>query len=199
MNPSSTSRRRRWPWILAAILVTPCVAVALAAASYLSLNRDAAVLRREVMAATGADWQTKIQLSLGRATLWVARTCLACVPDTKMAEAQAALRVVRSVSVGVYRTAAPTSGWSREKLFAETDRTMQDRGWRRLVGVADRRESVLVYLPADSGDLQRICLAVVQGRELVVVSASLDPGAMADFVSQQLSHGHRRYPPSLLM
>jgi hypothetical protein len=186
MNSSispSPRRRRRWPWILA-ILFSPFLLLAVMAASYLTLNRDAAVLRREVMAATEASWNTKIQLSAGRITFWVVRNCLALVPDKKIGEARAALNAVRSVSVGVYQPAGAKLAWSREQLFNETDRTMHDRGWSRLVGVADKRDHVLIYVPTGSDEVRCICLAVVNGRELVVVSVSIDPDALAELVTK---------------
>lgn len=196
MSPSNTPaprRRRLWPWILA-ILISPVLLLAVAAISYLTLNRDAAVLRREVMAATDATWNTTIQLSAGRITFWVVRSCLAFVPDGKIGEARAALDAIRSVSVGVYKPAATNLAWSREKLFNETDRTMHARGWTRMVGVADRRDHVLIYVPAGSDAVRRICLAVVNGRELVIVSATVNPDAIADLVAH---HAGKHLPLKL--
>jgi hypothetical protein len=192
-NPPSPRRRRRWPWILA-ILGSPVLLLALAAVSYLSLQRDAAILRSEVMAATASDWHTKIQLSAGRFTFWIIRSCLAFGSDEKVREARAALNAVRSVSVGVYRRSEATSAFSREQLFNQTDRTMQQRGWTRLVGVADRRENVLIYVPTDSAEPSRVCLAVVHGRELVVVSARLNPAALAELVA---NHAVKKLRPKL--
>lgn len=191
-------RRRRWPWVLAAVLLAPFLIAGVAAASYLTLSRDAAILRREVMAATQADWQTKIQLSAGRLTFWALRTGLAFVPDGKVHEAREALRAVRSVSVGVYRSTATAQDWSRDQLFNETDRKMRERGWSRLVGVADRRDNVLVYVPAKATEIRDVCLAVLNGRELIIVSATLNSEALANLVKQHLPRERRKLPRSLL-
>lgn len=196
-SPAPVRRRRRlWPWIVA-LLVTPVVFVAALAASVLTLHRDATVLRREVMAATQTEWTTKVQLSLGRVSFWALRQCLAFVPDShhQIGEARAALQTVRSVSVGVYQPTDRSAIWSRATLFNETDRTMRDRGWTRLVGVAETRENVLIYVPADGADFRHVCLAVVTGRELVIVSAALDPDALADLVAH---HAGKHLPRSLL-
>lgn len=197
-SPSAPVRRRRrlWPWLLA-IFVTPFVFVAALAVSVLTLNRDAAVLRREVMAATQTEWNTKVQLSLGRASFWTLRQCLAFIPDEKknISEARAALQAVKAVSVGVYQPKDRSSTWSRDALFNATDRTMRDRGWTRLVGVADRKENVLIYLPSADADFSQMCLAVVTGRELVIVSATLDPDALADLIAQ---HAEKHLPRSLV-
>jgi hypothetical protein len=189
-------RRRRWPWVLA-VLLSPVLLLAIAATSYLTLNRDASALRREVMAATDAGWNTQLQLSAGRLTFWVVRGCLAFVPDEKIGEARAALNAVRSVSVGVYRPVAAPPAWSREKLFNETDRTMQDRGWTRLVGVADKSDHVLIYVPTGADEVRRICLAVVSGRELVVVSAAIDPEAVTAMVAKYAGRDLNRSLASL--
>jgi len=43
---------------------------------------------------------------------------------------------------------------------------------------------VLIYVPTGSDEVRRICLAVVNGRELVVVSVSIDPDALAELVTK---------------
>jgi hypothetical protein len=199
MNPAATAapaapsrRRRLWPWALALVL-TPVLLLGVAAASYLTLNREAATLRREVMAATDTEWHTKIQLSVGRISLWFVRQGLAFVPKPEVQAAREALRAIRSVSVGVYRPAQSDPTWSRDRLFQETDRTMRARGWTRLVGVADHRENVLIYAP-DDAEAGQICLAVVTGRELVVVSAAINPEALGALVAH---HAGKHLPRSL--
>jgi hypothetical protein len=66
----------------------------------------------------------------------------------------------------------------------QADRRMASRGWTRLVGVADRGEKVLVYTPAGEEAGQRFAVAVLQRRELIVVSAAIDAGRLADFLAQ---------------
>lgn len=190
LPPPVPRRRRLWPWVLA-LLLSPVLVLAVAAASILTLNRDAAVLRREVMAATATDWDTKVQLSLGRLSFCLLRGCLAFVPDHKIGEARAALNALRSVSVGVYRPAGAQPIGSREKLFNDTDRRMQERGWTRLVGVADRRDNVLIYVPAGAEEFREICVAIVNGRELVVVSAAVDPDVLVGLVATHAPKGLR--------
>mgnify|MGYP000652015291 CR=1 FL=1 len=63
---------------------------------------------------------------------------------------------------------------------------MQKRGWVRMVGVADKKETVLIYVPQElktDGPI-RICLAVVNGKELVVVSTAVDPANLAALVER---------------
>jgi hypothetical protein len=186
-------RRRRWPWVVLALLLAPIAGLALAAYSFLTLDRHAAVLRREVMAAAPGGWDTKFQVSVGRITLGTARQALAWVTAPGVAEARLALRAVRNASVGVYRPAAAGRPIPADRLFHEADRRLRARGWTRLVAVAEGSRHVLVYLPNQDDEMPgRVGVAVCQGRELVVVSATLDPGALAELVARHA--GARLHP-----
>lgn len=181
MNPAPTvppaPRRRIWPWVLG-ICLTPFLVLGLAVASYVTLDSDARTLRRHVMSATNADWDTKIQISVGRATIGTVRTGLLLVDKEEIADARLALGAVKHASVGVYELASHRDeSWSSTQILRDTDRAMQRRGWTRLVGVADGKETVMVYVSEDIDEDEPIdvCVAVVSGRELVVVSATIDP------------------------
>jgi hypothetical protein len=191
MNPVPTTpapRRHVWRWVLlvAGLGLAPFVLLAIVAASFLTLDRDVTVLRRQVMAATDADWSTKVQLSVGRFTLGAIGQGLRFVHHKDIADARLALRAVKHASVGVYERASGPADWSQEQLFVKTDRAMQRRGWTRLVGVADKKETVLVYVEEDmkeDGPVD-LCLAVVSGKELVVVATSVDPTVLGELVAR---------------
>lgn len=179
-------RRRIWPWVLG-ICLTPFVVLALAVASFVTLDSDARTLRRHVMSATNADWDTKVQVSVGSATLGTVRTGLLFVDQPEVDEARLALKAVRSASVGVYELAATSDeDWSPTQILRKTDEAMQGRGWTRLVGVADGKETVMVYTADDIDENEPIdiCVAVVNGREMVVVSATVDPDAIGALVER---------------
>ncbi|MBI3884796.1 MAG: hypothetical protein HY302_03580 [Opitutae bacterium] len=188
---ATPARRRLWPWVVGA-LCTPFVLLGAAAFSFLTLNSDASTLRRNVMAATNADWDTRIQFSVGSLSFGALRTCLALVPGCDD-DARLALGVVRHVSVGVYELADRSSNWSREQLFTETDKAMHRRGWSRLVGVSHHGETVLVYA-TEAANLEgsfEVCLAVVDGRQLVVAAASMDGATLAKLVKAHKDGGFR--------
>ena len=65
---------------------------------------------------------------------------------------------------------------------------MARRGWTRIVGVADTGDIVLIYLPTQSEDLQpsRVCLAVCNDRELVVVAAGFEANALAGLIAREM-------------
>jgi len=192
MNPTNppapvAPRRRLWPWVLG-LCLAPFVILAVAVASYVTLDSDAAALRRQVMAATNADWHTKVQCSVGRITIGAVRGGLLFVRKPEVADARLALAAVKHASVGVYQRGSGRSEWSREQLFVETDRVMKRRGWTRLVGVSERNgaEAVLVYTSddLDAGDPIDICVAVVNDRELVIASTTVDPETLGELVER---------------
>lgn len=197
--PTSTPaprHRLRW-WLLAGlgVCLAPIVVLAIVVASYLTLDRDTKVLRQQVMAATAADWSTKVQLSVGSTTLGAVRSGLWFAHGRQVADARLALAAVRQASVGVYERKAGTASWSREQLFLNTDRAMQKRGWTRLVGVADKEDTVLVYVPEDLSPDKPVdlCVAVVTGRQLVVVSTSVDATKLAELAAKHTPDGVRQH------
>lgn len=195
-NVPPAPRRRIWPWVLG-ICLTPFLALGLAVASYVTLDRDASTLRRHVMRATNADWNTKVQISVGGATIGTVRTGLLFADQKEIEEARFALRAVKHASVGVYELASGSrTDWSSAAILRETDRAMQGRGWTRLVGVAGTKETVMVYTSdnlRDDGPMD-LCIAVLDGRELVVVSARIEPDALGRLVER---HAGRELTASL--
>jgi hypothetical protein len=181
-------RRHVWRWVFIGlgIALTPFLVLAAVAASFLTLNRDAVILRKHVMAATDADWHTKVQLSIGDMSLAAVRTGLCFAHGRDIDDARLALAAVRRASVGVYESRAYSPDWSRPELFRNADQAMARRGWTRLVGVADHQDTVLVYASDDleSGKPVDLCVAVVNGRELVVVSTSINADKLADLVAR---------------
>ncbi len=183
-NPSPAPQRRLWLWLLA-LALTPCLLLGIAAASFLTLDRDAAALRRRVMATSNSEWNTTVQLSLGRFSLAAIRTGLAYIPKVDD-QAKQALRAIHGASVGVYTLKGAAGTVSRRQLFAEADEAMNRRGYARMVGVCDRGDTVMIYTPTDPSGATTVdlCLAVLNGRELVIVSTSVDATVIAELGRQ---------------
>ena len=149
---------------------------ALAMTSYLRLGSDTAALRDAARATSRAEWRKVVALNIGEATFLLARAGLsfAKIPD----EPRVALSSIRACEVGVY--AACNSGSAdRASMLARADQAMNCRGWERIVGVLDRENLVAVYVPRKmaSPKTVRACVLVLDGRQLVVVSAkgNLEP------------------------
>jgi hypothetical protein len=186
VNPKP--RFRRWVWIGLAVLLTPVLAIGLLAYSVLTLNANAATLRKEVVAATQADVHTRVQLDVGWLTLGTARTVLRFVNHEHVAEARQALAAVRHASVGVYEWSADKAPEAKEGLFARTDQVMRKRGLYRLAGVSTDRETVLVYASENSrpGARLDLCVAVLSRNELVIAAATVDADGLAELAGRQL-------------
>ena len=187
MNPPASSRRHRvWPWILG-LALSPFVAIGLLVASALRLNGDATVLREEIMAASGARWHTQVQLTIPPALVRLARNIVWFVHDVPP-EAREVLRAVRFGSVGVYERSPAAAGDPACDFIAATDQVMARRGWARTVGVVDGRNTVLIYLPEGRASAQpsRVCLAVCDGAQLVVVAAGFNADQLSRFIVRQM-------------
>lgn len=195
MNPETPSpkvakserRLLRWLLIGLAVMVTPVIVVACGVLSMLRLNHDAAILKQEVLAASEAGWHARVQINAGWCALTTLRTALRFVEHEQSAELRLALAAVRHASVGVYEL-TDDADWDREQLITRTDTRMRARGWDRLIGVTEKRDTVLIYGKEAgwSDDQIDVCLAVVNGRELVIVSTRIDADDLAKLAGQHI-------------
>ena len=177
-------RRHFWRWMLAATGVFLALAAG-GAYNLLTLSREATALRRGVLDSYAGGSSTRIQLSLDGTALGLLRTGLifAPLPD----EARLALKSVRKASVGVYEL---DEAMSRANLLSRADAVMLARGFSRIIGVVEDDETVLIYVPDDSdADTLDVCLAVMDGKELVVVSARVDSEPLLKLIEQKLPRG----------
>ena len=184
-QPSRSLRRIvRRLLIITGLCLAPFAILALVAISYVSLDSDSATLRRQIMSATGPGWATKVQLNVGPATIGAANLGLRFVKDRNIDDARLALSAVSHASVGVYERSSASESWSRIKLLATTDQAMGKRGWTRLVGVVDEKETVIVYAPQDmpTGKSLEVCLAVINDKQLVVVATKVNTSALEELI-----------------
>jgi hypothetical protein len=172
------------PW-LKRLLVCACLLLVVALplvgiTSYLRLSRDARCLRDSVVQSfkgQAVSASKKIELSAGALTFYALRAGLSFAPLPP--EAQSALRAARGAEVGVYELGRGSDARDYAAILTRADVAMAARGWERMVGLAREREMLAVYVPEgqSSPSNVRACIAVVQGKELVIVSArsNLDP------------------------
>ena len=200
-TPSGASRRhrrscggiRRIVLWLAALSATTVFLAGLAVASVIRLDGDAARLRHALLGSRPAWSDTRVQLSLGGMALSLARGIVALTPAEE--EARLALRAVRAVSVGVYEVAGEMGAGegAMPDIVARADAAMGRRGWSRVVTVQDGNERVLVFVDEESlgGSRPRICIGVIEGGQLVVVTATL----AAEPLGELLEAGFGKMPP----
>lgn len=181
-------RRRWWRWVLG-ILGLCLFMAAVAIVDLLTLNHDAAAMRRAVFAATAAGTTTQVQLSVGPVLLGTVRAGLGFIHDVPP-EALLALKGMKAASVGVYALDRPVSADERSRVLTAVDPVMTERGWQRLVLASEGKDTVMIYTKPtdDEHDPMRMCLAVCEAREIVIVSATADPAVLAQLAVQ---HGGR--------
>jgi hypothetical protein len=188
---STPSRHRIWPWILA-ILFAICMLPVLLVATHIGLTSEAKVLRDELKTATGSTWSTRVQFSSGPFLMPVARAVVSlCNVDD---DARYAIAAVRSASVGVYEIDRAGVADGLAPALTSLDKRMERRGWERLVTVIDGGENVVIYAKVGDrlSDVMRVCVGVVTGKELVVVSATLRPDELMPILEKHIQKARHR-------
>lgn len=141
------------------------------------VSRDVDSLRQSVMQVIPSGWHEEIEIGVGGWVFALARggsALLELDPDIR-----AALEVVRSADVGVYKFQGNSKNLNAGKILKSADDAMTKRGWERVVGVVSPGEVVAIYLPKDmnSSRLVRFCVLVLDDRQMVIASAcsNLEP------------------------
>lgn len=175
--------------LLAAAFVVFILALGLLVVGVLSffrLSREARTLRdslQQVVASSqnaarpwfspwsSPSWDERIELSVGPLTFGAVRAGLSFVELDP--EPRAALQSIRGAEAGIYELRSGVTRPDRGQMLRAADEAMARRGWERLLVVATEGELVTAYVPSDNQPTAnlRVCLAVFQGRQLVVVSA----------------------------
>lgn len=141
------------------------------------MSSDAEALRNSLMKSAAVEWEQQIEIGLGALTLNLARAGLSFVDLD--CNARAALDAVRGADVGIYRLKHAPRSLDHAVLLSSADVAMAGRGWDRFVTVANRHEMVAVYVPKEvrSARNVKVCLVVLDSRQMVVASArsDLDP------------------------
>ncbi len=183
--PSPPSRRwRRLLLTLAAALVASFALLVWCIYAVITPSREAAGWKKTFLSASGVPCSTTLQLSAGPGLLAVARLVASQIKEVPP-EALAALRSVRSASVGVYELGRDHS--IAAGTLEACDARMRRLGWRRTVGVRDGRSTVVVYTPdhPHSGESLDVCLAVLEDDKLVLVSGTIAGRYLLPLISQK--------------
>jgi hypothetical protein len=167
--------------------------------SFFRLSREARTLRDSLQQAVASSqraarswsspwsspWDERIELSVGPMTFGAVRAGLSFVQLDP--EPRAALRSIRGAEAGIYELQPGVTRPDRGQMLRAADEAMARRGWERLLVVATEGELVTAYVPSESRPSAnlRVCLAVFQGRQLVVASAR---GNIESLLELALSH-----------
>ena len=180
--------KRGWLWLILIIILLPLIplgGLALGVASYFHLSSDTRALRNELTRASGTEWRKQIGLNIGDTTLGLARGALLFVKADR--DAQTALRAVRGVEVSIYELDSKSKAPDCAAMLNAADKAMSNHGWERVVGVIDGDQMVGVFLPAKitSANRMKCCVAVLDDRKLIVVSAKADLQPLVELVKSQ--------------
>lgn len=190
MNAPSAPRRwyhRAWIYLLGA-MATSALLVAVGVYNLLTLTHEASVLKRTLLASDGFKGSLRVQGTVGPILLGSARMVSRFIPDVPL-EVREGLGAVRNASVGVYELDDLPTAEERNEVFAEADAAMERSGWTRIVSVSERHQRVVVYTPTnndDDGRQLRVCLAVCDHKQLVVVSARADAEKLSEFAQRRM-------------
>jgi hypothetical protein len=170
---------------LAALLGAGVLVALTAAAGVWSMLRagpDVAALRECVVTSTG--FRKEIELRVGPVVFGVVRAGLNFIELEP--EVRSALGAVRGTSVGVYRLEA---GLDRPAMIEKVDQAMTRRGWERMVGVMEGKNTVLVYAPAKISTTRnlRLSLLVLDGEQLVLASVRGNPEPIFELLLDEVA------------
>jgi len=167
-------------------LISLPVWCAIGIADYFYLGSSARTLGGAVMGSVPGHWNQRITINVGYFSLGVARIASSFVHLPP--EARAAVNTLNSAEVGVYQLEEPVSQGSYGEAFAAADKAMRRRGWERIVGVSQQNQFVAVYAPRHlrSASNVSICVAVLNDRDFVVVSARGDLQPLLDIAERRL-------------
>lgn len=160
-----------------------------------SIHTDMKILRDGITQLDGLRVERQLGVSLGPVALFLARTGLAFADLPR--EARLALSSARGVELGLYQVMQHPQHIDWGKITRETDARMKQRGWERFLAVSHDNECVLGYAPAttESSRNMRVCLAVLNDSELILLGARINAKPLVDLATRELS----RHPGQLTL
>ncbi len=185
-RPASGRERHRGGFVKLVLLVAVLLAGVgvVATLSAFRGRSDAASLRDGITKVAGADWEQHMELGVGPFILLSARAAAALVPLKLPPEVHAGLKSVRRVRLIVGRFHDAPRELNVGELLAGADAAMTPQGWQRTVNVAHEGQWVAVYIRERTwwrGGMSA-CVAVLDGRQLIVVNAAGDIQPILDVV-----------------
>ena len=190
-RPRSSALRIALVIVGGTLLILACGAWAVT--GYFRPSSGTATLRDCVLKESHGEWNRKIVLNIGVFTTALARTGLGFVKMEP--EVRAALNAVRGVDVAVYERAKDAGAMDCGAVLAKADKKMVSHGWTRIVAVSEKKEFVVVYVPAGTiyPDNVTCCVLVVDGRKMVVASVRGNLEAVQGLVEKKIHEGLSRH------
>jgi hypothetical protein len=142
-----------------------------AVTGYFRLGSDTAALRSSVSESISEQLHKKIAVHVGALTINALRIGLRWVHLPP--EPRAALNALQGAEVGVYNLQQHATSFNFSKIVARADKAMTRRGWDRAVGMVNKHDLVVIYVPHKPTPRAKMkcCLMVLHEKILVVGSA----------------------------
>ena len=164
------------------VLLFSLAAILLAGSGCFRVSSDTRALRDAALESTDAD--EKIEIGVGFFTLGAARmgTRFLDLPP----EARTILASVKSAECSVYDVQS-TKG-NPVKVLARADKSMDERGYDRVVGIVNRDELIAVYVPRSTAfnNSAGVSILVLNKEQLICVKARGDVEALIELGYQQM-------------
>jgi hypothetical protein len=173
------------------ILMLGCCAWAVT--GFFRLSSGTAVLRDSVLREASGEWNRKISVNVGGFTTGLVRAGLSFVKMEP--EARAAINSLRGGDVAIYTRTGEGKEFDCGAALTRADKKMKARGWTRIVAVKDKKDFVIVYVPAGkiAPDKVTCCVLVYDGRQMVVASVRGNLEAVQSILEQHLKEGLDRH------
>jgi hypothetical protein len=170
-----TKRPFKWRYLFLGFFAAGFLLVVALVLSLLP-GREVQLIRGAVAGAHSGEAKTKISFGLGWPVLGLARFV---TTFTRLdADVKSVLQAVRQADVSIQELAGNLGPGERNAVLEATDQTMARNGWERMVGAVEGDEYmgdevIGIYVPANlkAEDELRVALFVLEGRELITVSA----------------------------
>lgn len=181
-------RRFRWGRFFLGAFLLFVVGAGLLVWSFLP-GGEVRAMRRALDDAEAPPAKTKVAFGVGWPALAVARL-VTSVADVE-ADARLALRSVRRADVSVQELDDELNRDQRLALLESVDRSLERRGWERIVGVLQEDETVGVYVStrSASADDLRVAVLALSGRELVSVAVRCDVEPLMELIGRHVPQG----------
>lgn len=191
--PSQPRPSHRKFWIILGIALVFLTLPVIAVSNYLRMGDDAEALCSSLRTASGADWDTTLQIKVGSLTVGLVKLGLSFVDLPP--EARPMIEAVHAVEVGVYKRKAKSNSQNHAAMLSAADIAMTERGWERLVGVVERHATVAVYLPAGTLSERdtKVWVLVMEKNQMVVVSARADLEPLMALAADHMPRRNRSF------
>lgn len=192
---SPSSRLRAWHWVMGTFLVASVLG-GFAVWRLFQLGAETEALRAGMIGATHGRCEKKLALHVGMFATALVRAGSRFF--TMPPEPRAALDSIHSVEVGIYEVQGNSAPVDAGAVLASTDKAMAARGWDRVVGVVHDHQVVTLYVPRRGISLRglKCCLLVLQGRNMVLVSAKGNVEPLIALVQSKLGAEWKKHSPA---